>query len=294
VRPDRQARRSGRPAAAGHTASAIPPHYRPPRRKALGQHHLRDGRTCRPLLEFLHLETGDRVLEIGAGGGVLTRELVATGARVVAIELDLAWAFTLAARSRALPRAADGSSFPPSLVVADALDLGWEGLDASWKIAGNLPYRVGTVIVERLLGEAPPGVRAAFLLQREVVDRLVARPGEAAYGALSLLVEIRARATFLGGVKPGAFTPPPKVESAFVGLETVAPPLPRAEMAGLERLIRAAFAQRRKTLRNSLGAVYGREPTERALGVVGLDSRSRAEELDRDAFLALFRAFPAV
>lgn len=256
---------------------------RPPLRRSFGQHHLRDGSICAPLVDFLALGESATVVEIGAGGGVLTLELSARRARVVAVELDLAWAAELARRLR------DGAS--PRIVVADALDLDWPRLPAGWRVAGNLPYNVGTAIVERILRGVPPATRAGFLLQREVVDRMVARPGDDAYGALSLLVALRARATRLGVVRPGAFVPPPKVDSAFVGLESVAPPLPPPALAELERLIAVAFGQRRKSLRNALAAGYGRPAADAALARAGIAPARRAEELDLTAFLALGRAF---
>lgn len=260
----------------------IPRPDRPPLRRSHGQHHLRDGAICAPLVDFLALEPATTVLEIGAGGGVLTRALLARGARVVALELDPAWAFELAARLAGTPGTARCR-----LVVGDALEIDWSRLPTAWRVAGNLPYNVGTAIVERLLRGAPAGVRAAFLLQREVVERMVARPGDDAFGALSLRVAMRARALRLGVVRAGSFVPPPKVESAFVGLESVAPPLPPAALAGLDRLIQVAFAQRRKSLRNALAAGYGRELAEAALAAAGIAFGQRAEELGLDEFLTL-------
>jgi len=257
------------------------PSDRPPLRRSLGQHHLRDGRICAPLVAFLRLVAGDRVVEIGPGGGALTRELLARGARVAAVELDALWAFAL--RSRAAGERSQGLA----IVVGDALALAWRRLPPGWRVAGNLPYNVGTAIVERLLREAPVGTRAGFLLQREVVDRMVARAGDAAYGALSLLVAARARAERLAVVRPGSFVPPPKVDSALVGLELVSPPLPEAKMAELERLILVAFAQRRKSLRNALAAGFGRAAAEAALAAAGVAAGRRAEELGLDEFLAL-------
>lgn len=263
----------------------LPRPDRPPLRRSHGQHHLRDGVICTPLVDYLALEPAAAVLEIGAGGGVLTRVLLSRGARVVALELDPAWAFELAARLAGAPGAARCR-----LVVGDALEVDWSRLPVAWRVAGNLPYNVGTAIVERLLRAAPVGTRAAFLLQREVVDRMVARPGDDAFGALSLRVALRARARRLGVVRPGSFVPPPKVESAFVGLETVAPPLPPASLAGLDRLIQVAFGQRRKSLRNALAAGYGRDLAEAALTATGIAFGQRAEELGLDAFLALREA----
>ena len=256
---------------------------RPSRRKALGQHHLRRGASARPLVDFLALTAGDRVLEIGAGGGELTLELARSGARVAAVELDLGWAVELRRRLReAAPQVT-----PVAIAVADALAIAWQRLPAGWKVAGNLPYSVGTAIVERFLRGAPAGTRAGFLLQREVVERMVAAPGDAAYGALSVLVAARARARRLGVLAPGAFVPPPKVESAFVGLERLPEELAAEDSRRFERVVRAAFARRRKTLRNALGAAFGREAAERALAGAAIAADRRAEELDLEAFRRL-------
>ena len=112
--------------------------------------------------------------------------------------------------------------------------------------------------------------RAAFLVQKEVAERIVAGPGDPGYGSFSVLVACYARASVLGRVRPGSFRPPPKVESAFVGLELHAPPLPPAEMPAFLATVRLAFGQRRKTLRNALAAGWGREEAERALAAAGL------------------------
>jgi 16S rRNA (adenine1518-N6/adenine1519-N6)-dimethyltransferase len=165
--------------------------------------------------------------------------------------------------------------------------MAWERLPASWLLAGNLPYNVGTALLERVLAAAPPGVRCGFLLQREVVDRLVARPGTKEYGALSVLVTARAAVRRLGTLKPGAFMPSPRVESSFVGVELRPAPLSAAGMAALERVVRAAFGQRRKTLRNALGAVFGRERGEALLAAAGLSAAERAERLAPESFFLL-------
>jgi 16S rRNA (adenine1518-N6/adenine1519-N6)-dimethyltransferase len=252
---------------------------RPPLKKSLGQHHLVDGALTRPLVRFLAPE-GQRVLEIGPGGGVLTAELLEAGARVVGWELDLDWAAVLGRRFR-------GADF--SLVVGDALEIAWDRLPAPTLLAGNLPYNVGTAILERLLPHHERIPRAAFLLQKEVVDRLTARPGDEAFGSLSVLVAAYAQATVLGRVKPGSFRPPPKVESAFVGLELHPPPLPAEEMAGFTAFVRLAFSQRRKTLRNSLASGWGREKTEAVLAAAGVGERVRAEELGLGELLKIHR-----
>lgn len=257
------------------------PPIRPRLVKSLGQHHLRDGRATRPLVEFL-APAGRTLVEIGPGGGVLTRELLAAGAaRVLAIELDRAWAFALRG-GLADPRL--------RLAVADALELAWERLPGPALVAGNLPYNVGTAIVERLLAGARTVPRAAFLLQREVVDRIVAGPGDPDYGALSVLVAARARSVRLGRVAPGAFHPRPQVESAFVGFHLDAPVVPAAELPDFTAAVRLAFAQRRKTLRNSLASGWGRAAAEAVIAELGLPEGVRAERLDVAAFRALAAA----
>jgi 16S rRNA (adenine1518-N6/adenine1519-N6)-dimethyltransferase len=263
---------------------------RPRLDKRLGQHHLTSGGVCRPLVEWLR-PAGERVLEIGPGGGVLTRELLAAGAAAVwGWEIDPAWAAVLAA---GLGR---GPGRPPvELVVGDALAIDWRRLAGAGRphlVAGNLPYNVATPIVERMLTRSPPGAvaRAGFLVQREVAERLVSSPGSRAYGALSVLVAAHAEARLLGRVRPGAFRPPPKVESAFVGLAPHPPPLPPAEMPAFLRTVGLAFAQRRKTLRNALGAGWGKNEAEHTLQHAGISPGARAEELDLDRFLTLHRA----
>jgi 16S rRNA (adenine1518-N6/adenine1519-N6)-dimethyltransferase len=259
---------------------------RPPLQTRYGQHHLVAGALCSPLVAFLR-PAGERVVEIGPGGGVLTRELLAAGAdRLVAWEVDLAWATEL---RRRLPERR------LAVVAGDALRLAWPALAAAGPVlaAGNLPYNVATPILERLLPHHRLVPRAAFLVQREVAERLVAGPGDAAYGALSVLVAAHAEARLLGRVARGSFRPPPRVDGAFVGLTLRPPPLPEAQMPALLATVRAAFARRRKTLRNSLAASWGREEAERVLAdflpAHGLPPSARAETLALDQLVDLHR-----
>ena len=257
-------------------------------KKSLGQHHLMDGRLCHPLIAFLR-PSGERVVEVGPGGGVLTEELARAGAHVWAFELDLAWTGHLC-RRLAGTVLDPPPPVPPAIVAADALEIPWERMPAPTLAAGNLPYNVATPIIERVLRHPERIPRAGFLVQKEVGERLVAGPGDPAYGALSVLVALRATAHLLGTVRAGSFRPPPKVDGAFVGLVLCEPPMPPGEMPGLEATVRLAFARRRKTLKNSLGAGWGREGAAAALAAAGIDPRARAEVLGVEEFLALERA----
>ena len=289
---------SGSPSTARHYGAnascpimiAMPPDPREPprRRKQLGQHFLTRPEVCRPLVEFL--APADRtVLEIGPGAGTLTRALLESGARVVAWELDLRWTFELR-------RALAGEAC--SLIAGDALELPWRRLPGAWLVSGNLPYNVATRIILDLVestlepaGAAVDSRRAGFLVQKEGAERLVAGPGSAAYGSLSVLVAAFAEVVRLGDVAPGAFSPPPKVDSSFVGLVSRSPVIGPAEYPRFKELVRAAFALRRKTLRNSLATVLGREAAAALVRAADLPPSARAEALGLDEFVGLSRLF---
>lgn len=248
-------------------------------KKRYGQHHLRHAGLCQPLVEYLR-PRGLLVVEVGPGGGVLTGELLRAGARVWAWEVDLEWAVLL---GRSLP-AADLTT-----VVGDALDLPWGRLPAGAVLAGNLPYGIATRLIQDLLAEAIGVERAAFLVQAEVAQRLVAGPGAPDYGALSVLVQARARVELLGRVRRASFRPPPAVDGAFVGLCRRPPAVSAAEWPDFEALVRTAFARRRKTLRNALTARWPRSDVDRLLAASGLAPTVRATELGLAALVELFR-----
>jgi 16S rRNA (adenine1518-N6/adenine1519-N6)-dimethyltransferase len=173
-------------------------------------------------------------------------------------------------------------------LVMDALQLSWDRLPAPTLVAGNLPYNVATPIIAAVLPQHARIPRAAFLLQKEVAERLTARPGTRDYGALTVLVQCHAEPRILGRVRPGSFRPPPRVESAFVGLRLRPPPLPPAELADFMVLVRLGFGQKRKTLRNALGRVTGSAVVEAALERLGLPPSTRAEELPLERWLAVW------
>jgi 16S rRNA (adenine1518-N6/adenine1519-N6)-dimethyltransferase len=257
---------------------------RPPRlRKALGQHHLRYGARCLPAIEFLRPR--DRtVVEIGPGGGVLTRELLNAGASVIGWELDLAWAMELRRRF-------EGERL--RIVAGDALELPWERLAAGTLVAGNLPYAVATPILERWLLRGPALPRAVFLVQDEVAQRLAAEPGTRAYGFLTVTTAALAEVEVLARLPPGSFRPAPKVHGAFVGIERRAPVVAPERMESFRSIVAQSFAHRRKTIANSLAITRGRAETNAALDRARIDPTRRAETLTLAEFVALEAALGA-
>lgn len=262
---------------AGAAADSVDAMGQPQLKKWLGQHHLRQGEVCAPLLDFL-APRGCQVVEVGPGGGVLTRQLVRCGARVLAIELDPVWAFALAGGGRTGVR----------LAIADALQLNWKGTATGTLVTGNLPYNVATAIIQRVVRCGRRIPRAGFLVQREVAERFTATVGSRGYGALTVLTSLFAVAQVLGRVKAGSFVPVPKVESAFVGFELRQPELTTQELERFERFIYLAFSQKRKQLVNALGSGWGHEMARDVLGRAEVDPERRAETLPLAEFLRVF------
>lgn len=257
----------------------------PAYRKSLGQHHLVRPELCRPALDFLEHATGVEgrlCVEIGPGGGVLTQALLLRGARVFAWELDREWAFTLAQRVRGMVPGA-------GVVVGDALELPWERLPAGCLVTGNLPFQVGTAIVEDFVWRAEAVSRAAFMLQEEVARRLVAGPGTREYGFMTALIGARMEVSYLGRVRAGSFRPPPAVDGAFVGLRRRAL-LPEVDLTGYRSTLSAAFRLRRKTLRNSLRSAWDAETVAMMLESAEIDGGRRAEALSVKELLGLHAA----
>ena len=220
-------------------------------------------------------------MEIGPGGGVLTGQLIRAGGRVWAWEVDVEWALRL-------PQSLPGQSL--STVVGDALEIPWARLPEGSLVAGNLPYAIATRLIQDLLASAPGVRRAGFLVQAEVARRLTAGAGESDYGALSVLVQARAQTRHLGRVRRASFRPPPKVDGAFVGLLRCQPPVPDAEWKAFERMVRLAFGQRRKTLRNALAAGWGRRAVDELLAALDLPATARATQMELDQLIEVYRA----
>ncbi len=207
-----------------------------PRRPPLGQHFLRDERYAQRAVDAAGLKPDDVVLEVGPGKGVLTRRLVPRCARVVAVEIDPALADGIA---RDLPQV--------DLLRGDAVQVEWPRFDAC---VSNLPYQISSPFLFRLL--ATEFRVAVLLVQKEFADRLVAKVDTADYGRLSVNAQRRADVEIVARVPPGAFDPPPQVESALV---KVTPRPPAFEVPpNYDAVVERAFAQRRKKIANALGA----------------------------------------
>lgn len=257
----------------------------PPTRKSLGQHFLTDRRILTRIADALHLEGGETVLEIGPGRGALTDILVERAGRLIAIEYDRALAEILrqryAKRSNVL------------IAEADVLEVSLGDLAAGpYVLVGNVPYYITTPILFHAL-VPPRSQRSVYLVQKEVADRLTAAPGTKEYGALTVNVAAVAKAESLFKVPAGAFSPPPKVESAVVRITPLAAPLiaPEEERS-FRLLVQGAFGMRRKQMRRVLRSLYGIDAAaaDGILGATHIDPEVRPETLSPAQFALLLRA----
>ncbi len=263
----------------------VPPDAAPHRpRKRFGQHFLHDPAVVARILAAVDPRPGQALVEIGPGRGALTGPLLERCGRLDVVELDRDLARTLAAS----PEAREGH-----LVVhaADALRFDFAALarerGSPLRVVGNLPYNISTPLLFHLL-ESTPAVRDLHaMLQREVVERLAAGPGDPAYGRLGVMVQFRCRVERLFGVGPGAFSPPPKVDSAVVRLVPLAKPrAPVRDETVFAEVVRRAFSARRKTLRNALAGLVDAEGFQ----IAGVDPGNRAERLTVEDFARLAEA----
>jgi 16S rRNA (adenine1518-N6/adenine1519-N6)-dimethyltransferase len=256
-------------------------------KKSLGQNFLLDLNLTRRIARAGGALEGETFYEVGPGPGGLTRALLAQGAcRVVAVERD----------ARCIPALQQiAGAYPGRLEIieGDALSLDETKLfDAPVRVAANLPYNIGTaLLVKWLTAERWPPFWSSLTLmfQREVAERLVAKPDSEHYGRLSVLVQWRAKAKILFDVSRSAFVPPPKITSSIVRIEPLAEPVAQARLADLERVTAAAFGQRRKMLRQSLKTLS--PDAEELIAAAGLDPTARAETLSVADFAALARMF---
>lgn len=248
-------------------------------RKRFGQNFLHDAGVISRIIAAIAPRRGEHLVEIGPGQGALTFPLLERAGAVTAIELDrdlAAWLRTQAPGHGEL-----------SLIEADALTVDFGVLQPQpLRLIGNLPYNISTPLLFHALEHAGAIADMHFMLQREVVERMAAAPGGKTFGRLSVMLQARCSVESLLRVPGGAFRPAPKVESAVVRLV----PLPASSIAGidfaaLERVVRAGFAQRRKTLHNALSGLVD----DAQLRGLGIDPIARAETLPVAAWLALAR-----
>ncbi|HWE50311.1 MAG TPA: 16S rRNA (adenine(1518)-N(6)/adenine(1519)-N(6))-dimethyltransferase RsmA [Bryobacteraceae bacterium] len=239
-------------------------------RQTLGQHFLVKGKTLERIAKAACGESVPLAVEIGPGRGALTERLIAHAGRVVAIELDA----TLAAHVR-------GRWPNLEIIEANALDVNWSQW-GSGVLAGNLPYYIATPLISKYLHN--PGLlsHAVFLIQKEVAERITAKPGGREFGYLSVECQLLAEVEYLFSVPPGAFQPPPKVDSAVIRL-TPRPALAVSDPAGFLKFVSVCFRQKRKTLRNNLAAAYPREAFESRP-----EMSRRAEQLTIGEFSELY------
>jgi 16S rRNA (adenine1518-N6/adenine1519-N6)-dimethyltransferase len=252
-------------------------------KKSLGQNFLMDAGTAGRISRLAVDAPGDRVLEVGAGTGALTSALLATGADLTAFDLDDSLVEILRARTDlANARIEHGDAL--------AFDYAAFAGDRPWRVAGNLPYNIATPLLVRLAQLERPPDRIVATIQKDVADRILAHPGTAAYGSLTVALALTMRTERAFNVAPGQFFPRPKVVSSVIVLHRLEEPVVgMRDRQRFEQVVRGAFAYRRKTLANSLALALGipRERIASALLAIGLDADIRGEALDLGTFAAL-------
>jgi 16S rRNA (adenine1518-N6/adenine1519-N6)-dimethyltransferase len=258
-------------------------------RKRFGQHFLVDQGVIAEIVSAINPKPDEALVEIGPGLGALTQPLLAQGAQLSVIELDR----DLAARLRHQWPALD-------VIEADVLKVDFANLRARLgkplRVVGNLPYNISTPVLFHLADVASCVQDQHFMLQREVVQRMVARPGSSDYSRLSVMLQWRYAMESVLDVPPQAFDPPPKVDSAVVRM-TPLPPDPATPSALLQALVKLAFSQRRKLLRHTLGlwldereAVQQALPSSQQTPRPNFNLQRRAQEVTVDEYVALARA----
>ena len=250
-------------------------------RKRFGQHFLTDESVIHAIIALIHPQNGDRLIEIGPGLGALTLPLLSFGQPLTLIELDR----DLVERWQRHPQREH-----LTILAQDVLTVDFHRFEAPWRLIGNLPYNISTPLLFHLANYADRMHDSHFMLQKEVVDRLVASPGQSDYGRLSVMLQYHFHMASLLLVEPESFNPPPKVRSAIVRLiPRCAEEKPASNPTTLSAIVTGAFAQRRKMLRSSLKGLLSAS----ALHAVGIDPERRGETLSLEEFcrLSLIAAF---
>ena len=254
------------------------PNFRPYRRpkKYFGQHFLKDNNVVAQIIFALHPQSDQHIVEIGPGMGVLTEQILPLVGDMDVIELD----------RDIIPKLTSNCLSLGNLTIhsADALKFDFCALNKStqkMRVVGNLPYNISTPLLFKLIEQSHCIYDMHFMLQKEVVDRLAAAPGNKDYGKLTVIIQYHYRVERLFDVSADAFSPSPKVESAFVCLKPhVSPPVTVSNIGSFAQLVAKAFSQRRKTLRNNLKDIINADQIQR----LGIDPNCRAETLTLDEF----------
>jgi len=250
-------------------------------RKRFGQHFLHDKATIGRIVDAIRPMPDQHMIEIGPGLGALTEPLLRTGVTLTVIEIDRDLAQRLRVAYATEPRF--------HLIESDVLKAPLDSLQPRpLRLVGNLPYNISTPLIFRLL-ELDDVQDMHFMLQKEVVDRLIAGPGSPDYGRLSVMAAVKARAESVLRVGPGAFSPPPQVDSAVVRLVPRAPDFPVPEGPYLDQIVRLAFSARRKTLANGLKSVLSRD----AIAACDVDPTTRPERVSPAQFARLAESLAA-
>lgn len=251
-------------------------------RKRFGQHFLTDTAVIDAIVRAIAPRPGEALVEIGPGLGAMTQPLLERCGRLTVVELDR----DLAARLRQRP-GLDVVESDVLKVDFDALADRLAGPGGTLKVAGNLPYNISSPILFHLLPWAHRVSEQVFMLQKEVVDRMAAGPGSKTYGRLSVMLQWRYDIESVLDVPPEAFDPPPRVDSAVVRM-TPRPGFAALDLPRFEAMVAAAFSQRRKLLRHSLG----RWLEQQGAAETGFDLQRRAEEVPVAEFVALAQTLP--
>jgi 16S rRNA (adenine1518-N6/adenine1519-N6)-dimethyltransferase len=243
-------------------------------KKKFGQHFLTDRHYIERIVGAIAPEANDVMVEIGPGPGALTAPLVERLDHLHAVEIDRDLAAALRVRF---------ATEKFTLHEADVLAFDFEKMGPRFRAVGNLPYNISTPFLFHLADFADALIDATFMLQKEVVDRMVAAPDTEAYGRLSVMLQYRFQMKRLFDVPPGAFTPPPKVDSAIVRMVPLAADRPRAKNdARFAAIVTAGFGQRRKTLSNTLKPFL----SAAEITAIGIDPKRRAETLSLAEFIS--------
>lgn len=244
-------------------------------KKRFGQNFLTDRAIINSLIEAINPQAADCMVEIGPGLGAMTKPLLERLQHLHVVEID-----------RDIIHWMQGHYPQDKLTIhaSDALKFNFGSISERLRVVGNLPYNISTPILFHLLDNVPHIIDMHFMLQKEVVERMVAEPSSAAYGRLSVMLQYRLQMEYLLTVPPDAFDPAPKVESAFVRAVPYATlPYPAKDEALFAKVVTAAFSQRRKTLRNTLKGILD----DAGFAALNLDPQLRAENVSTAGFVAI-------